>query len=883
MDENTRRQVTWVLVIGAIACIAVIASYRRGELDRLAATIADGSPSQRVEAVRTLVAKQKLREALEDRPRWVQDQAISAIPLVGTHDAYYELLTCHDLLDAPVQARDQKLLTALYRRGVEIFIEASQDKDGVTRGTAKAPLTNIGTAIHQDDPTGPNPVVDGCLDLLDAWDQYVRDTVRDVLAVIPSDQVTGSLVAVMKRTEPAKKTLADGTIRDETTQEFMRARGTAEATLVKMQVPAIEPIIQTLVDHPEEPDVRATACRMLGAIANRAASPVVPPEDALVVVRPLLRRLTSDDQWGVRRRAATALGLLGDVATEHGVVPALISRMQAERDEVKAACAESLGKLLDPRAIVPLVDTLINNRSGATREIRLALTALGNDAIPATTGALASLEPEVRLNATQAIAQIGGPSAVVPLASMLKDRDVTIRRVAADALRDSADARVLSQVAAALGDSDWQVYHAARDALANVGTPAIPILLSSLGTSTPRVSSMAKDALVRIGEPTLPSLRTALLTGSEDVALWAGITMGEIGSGAVEYAAKVLGDRSGPLTSRAMAARALGRTGAVGAVEPLVAALAQQEPAVKVQALYALDRLAAEEATPAMVRALGDRSPQVRDAAMDVLRHWRLGDVEKELASLAQSGDENAKRRATVVLAELTAVAAHDLLEDSLGASLGQQETGSKVDVATLAAAAQDGSEDPEVRRRAIVALGYAGSDDSVAALTGLLQPGNEFAGHAAMAVARIGDRGTVEIGRDKRPILGAAGKQLFDLMMKTNDEQLKVRAAAALSIMGEQPVQTLLEALKTADDDAKVWIVATLGAVGKPATDPVLEARGVTRDQRMKQWLAASLECIGDAQALDLIRQLAKEDQPRKEDVVAAQAIQRKILASRE
>mgnify|MGYP007112906087 FL=1 len=99
---------------------------------------------------------------------------------------------------------------------------------------------------------------------------------------------------------------------------------------------------------------------------------------------------------------------------------------------------------------------------------------------------------------------------------------------------------------------------------------------------------------------------------------------------------------------------------------------------------------------------------------------------------------------------------------------------------------------------------------------------------------------------------------------------------------MGAQPVQTLVGAMPSASDEMKLWIAATLGAIGKPATDPVLEARGTAHDQRLKQWFATTLECIGDAQAIDLIRQLAEEDQPVKEDVVAAQAIQTKILASR-
>ena len=90
MDEKTRRPLTWIIIVAVIVAIVIIAIYRRTELDRLANTIAYGSPAQRIQAVRALVAKQKLMEALEDRPRWVMDNAVAAIPYVGDNDAYFE-------------------------------------------------------------------------------------------------------------------------------------------------------------------------------------------------------------------------------------------------------------------------------------------------------------------------------------------------------------------------------------------------------------------------------------------------------------------------------------------------------------------------------------------------------------------------------------------------------------------------------------------------------------------------------------------------------------------------------------------------------------------------------------------------------------------------
>ena len=880
MDETTRRQITWVLIIAAILAVIIIASHRRGELTRLATTIGEGTPGQRIAAVRTLVAKQKLMEALEDQPRWVQDKALAAIPLIGTNDAYYELLTAHAMLDAPVQARDQAILTRVGRRGVEIFIEAIQDKDATTRGTAKAPLTNIGKALEADETIAHNPVIDGCVRLLDAWDQYVRDMVRDVLAAIATPRVSGKLIPVMQQTEPGTKMLSDGTVRDQTTQEFMRARGTAEATLIAMKVPAIQPIIEQLLTYRESAEVRGAAARVLGTIANQTTKNI-PAADAVPVVAPLLDRLSNDDQWAVRRRAAGALGLLADVAVEHGVVPRLIAHLQ-DRDEVKAACVEALGRIGDVSAVEPLVNTLLTNRRGAPSELRIALTALGVPAIPTIMRALAAPEAEVRLIATQAVAEIGGPSAVVPLGSMLTDNSVAVRRVAADALRGSADERVLPQVAAALGDEDWRVYHAARDALASVGTPAIPVLIDALGDENPRVSSMAQQALARIGAATLPALKVALTSPSEVRAHWAAIAMGEIGYDAVDYALQVLKDRTWPVTARAQAAAALGRTGAGDAVEPLMEALRNQEPQVQTAAINALSRLADERATEALVSALLSRSERVRDAAMDVLPNWRLGDVEQELLKVTRADDVDAQRRASVLLAELTTMAAHELLEDVVAVGeVGRATT--PVDLKILEATAGDPRAQPELRRRALRALGYAGDTGNLPALLDLVKPRHDYAGPAALAVARIGSRATAETLPGLRPELGQAGKALIDLMFATPDDELRARVAAALSIMGDEPVRPLIQRLEGAatSHELKLWTIATLGAIGKASTDPVLDERGRTRDAEYRSWLVSALPLVGDVQALDLIKHLPKEEQPREDKVEPAREILENIRAT--
>ena len=76
--------------------------------------------------------------------------------------------------------------------------------------------------------------------------------------------------------------------------------------------------------------------------------------------------------------------------------------------------------------------------------------------------------------------------------------------------------------------------------------------------------------------------------------------------------------------------------------------------------------------------------------------------------------------------------------------------------------------------------------------------------------------------------------------------------------------------------------IAATLAAIGKPATDPVLDVRGTTKAPGQKAWCVAALQLIGDAQALDLIKHLADDEQPDPARVAEGQKVLDRLRAAR-
>ncbi len=901
MDEATRRSITWVIIIGLIGIIVITATYRRGELKSLASVIADGTPSQRIAAVKILIEKQKLAEALDDQPRWVQDNAIAAIAYIGDNEALLQAIGANWMLDKPVAPRGNDIVANENRAAITPLIAAMQDKDGNVRAGTSAPLIAIGP-----------PTIPPLMTLISAWDQYVRDGIVAVFSGIAAP-VTSKLIPVMKQKEPRK---------DQTPAEFQRARDTARRSLVGMKEPALGPITKELTVSPDT-DTRADAAAMIGEI-DATAGVKVP--DIKNTVPKLLGLLNTDPAWPVRRKAATALGgLPTEPVTTNGVaVPkslddtcgatsSLIAHLGDKSNEVKAACAEALGKVGNTSACGPLTTTLIDNRTGATKEISVSLIqiavlvtvpAAAADASPEVLKhhddavrqegairrqvaitelkrALPNPDVEIRRTATETIGQIGGEEAVVPLAGMLKDTNDPIRETSADALRGLANKNIIPQLVDALYDRDWRVYQACRDALARVGKDAVPQLIAAMGGENPSVSYMAEEALARIGLDAIEPLTGALSSANPRVAEWAGVALGDIKGDAVKPVSTVLEDRSLPPSARAAAARALGRTGVKPATEPLVKAFPGAPAEVQEAIVKAIDELSAEGGTQTLVDALQAPSPAVREVATNVLRNWSIGDAQKLLLNVVTSGDENAKRRAAIVLAQQTSLATEELLSRATGISTERTEDLSGQLRPVLETAALDAGEIKTVRRGAVQALGSLGKSESLQALQTLLQPQNPYAGDAAKSVALIGSRvGETQAAGAKG--VSEAADLLVRLLESTPDDHLRLQVAVALSTMRSLPVKAMLDGFLTASDEVKPWIAATLGAIGKPATDPVLDKRGIAQTPEQKAWCAASLQLIGDAQALDLLKHLPEDEQPDPAKVDAGQAILARIRASR-
>jgi HEAT repeat protein len=315
---------------------------------------------------------------------------------------------------------------------------------------------------------------------------------------------------------------------------------------------------------------------------KRAALSLAVPGKASAIAS--LQPLLEDPEWPVRQAAIEALGAIADPSA----VPLLLATVKqadAVRDEagasaLRAAAVEALGRIGSPGTDA-LLDAL-RDRHARLREAAIAaLGAVGGErAVSALSETLRDDRSSVRQAGAAALARAGGSAAVPALQGALAHKDPTTRKCAAAALGTIDASGAVSALRQAVADREKSVRDAALDALAAIGSPgAAAALVAELpaadrdlkGAIAARLKGMAwtpADAAERVVH--------AALHGRFDEA-------------AAEGAA---------------------------AVDALLAALADRDPAARRGAAAALGRLADPRAAVALVGLFKDADVPVREAAV---------------------------------------------------------------------------------------------------------------------------------------------------------------------------------------------------------------------------------------------------------------------------
>ncbi|MCC6613751.1 MAG: HEAT repeat domain-containing protein [Anaerolineae bacterium] len=364
---------------------------------------------------------------------------------------------------------------------------------------------------------------------------------------------------------------------------------------------------------------------------------------------PLLLEVLRDEHWSRRRGAAWALGEIGDSAA----VPGLVEALADDENLVRAEAARALRMIGDVDALPMLIDGL-RDRDGRVRRAVLETVITFKDS--ALSGLLPLLNEEsapVRRIALETLAQIGTPEIVPYVKPLARDKQVEVRAAALHALGCVGGVEAVPTLAAALADDtplpvkdrDLRVRNVAAQALEAMGNEqalaaldahrreeqeAMPLKRPKLPVrGTSGSAATAKDRLPgrKKGEPKRPNVPagTQSLLASLYDPDW---------------------------RMRKAAVEGLRNVGAEIRVPALLYAIHDDDTQVRLTVVRALANEKGDGVLTELVGALNDPEFVVADAAAEVLTGMSKK-VFPQLLDALEHQDVNARGRAVEIIAKL--------------------------------------------------------------------------------------------------------------------------------------------------------------------------------------------------------------------------------------
>lgn len=491
-----------------------------------------------------------------------------------------------------------------------------------------------------------------------------------------------------------------------------------------------------------------------------------------------------------------------------------LSEQLAHADEdarLSAAHAFAGDESLEPAQ--PLLGAL---KDESWRVRRVAVEGLSRRAAP---DAIAALLASVRenhhhlglLNSALQVLAMSDVDTLSPLVEFLNGDDTDLRIQAALALGEQRDVRAAPALLAALEDADANVRYHAIEALGKLrAAEAADALAGVAETRDFFLAFPALDALTRIGDPRVAPRVVPLL---EDEMLR-------------EAAADVLGQLGDEETVVPLAALLNATDAPAPVVARALAALRDRYEKLYGEGAYIADlSRAAVNPTGAhnLLGALDGSSPEeLRPLALVI--GWLEGAaVERALTRLLGHADARGE--------VIEALVRH----------------GSRV---TDLLVEQLGSEDLEIRKAAVVALGRIGDARAAPALVELLDEDAELVIPAADALAKIGDPRAFEA-----------------LLALVGDPNAAVRQSVvgALNSLGSPSMPgRVLPLLEDDDPNVRESAVKVAGYFGYPECVELLLERCRDREERVRRAAVEHLPFIEDERATPALVRALREETPK-------------------
>jgi HEAT repeat protein len=548
-----------------------------------------------------------------------------------------------------------------------------------TRAAAAAALTRLGA-----------PAVPALLERLAGWGPLARGAAAEILGEIGDRRAEAALEGLLGD--------ADGNVRAAAAEALGKVGGPAAAAALlaslaqddaAVRLAALDalerlgsaPPASRLAELARDRGLRRAAYRLLGfcddaealgLLAQGIADPVRGCREAalVAVARQEARRAAGD-------LAAVAASVRATSASP-AVAGWIAEAVQSEDRRVAGGAVVALGWLGDPSRAAVVAE------AGEIEELRPAvldaLEAMGRGVGAALSGVMPRLSPPARVTALAALARLGDPAVLGPLAQAASSEDEAVRAAAIDALARLGDVAAVEPLAALLDHPDPAVSGQAAAALQELArkdraavlarcrphgegrVPAATLrLLGDVGGARdlPLVQRALRDRR--------PATRSAACHALESLAL-----RGE----PVACSPEVLDALDDAVPGvRAAAAQALGVMTRAGppaawdeAVRGIAAALHDEEPVVRAAAARALGRAGRTEHAAALaeVAGAGASPPDVAAAAIHALAE--MGRAEAGvLARAAGHPDAEVVKEAVAAGARLPGRAAADLLLSAAG------------------------------------------------------------------------------------------------------------------------------------------------------------------------------------------------------------------------
>jgi HEAT repeat protein len=488
------------------------------------------------------------------------------------------------------------------------------------------------------------------------------------------------------------------------------------------------------------------------------------------------------------RSSSGSPGWLLEVYDELGLVDKYINRLRSARKwRDRAFAAELLGRVGGAKAVPALLETVVATRTE---------------------------DSDVREVALRALARIADPGAVEPLIKALENAKLWLAPRIADILARHGEA-VIAPLIAFLDEGN---HRPARAWAANVlgeirAQRAFPSVVRLLDDSQDEVRAKAATALGRMGDRRAVGYLLDHLLSDPAPFVRARISaaLGQLGSPEViDRLVRALGDPAWWVRMRTV--EALEHVGSV-AEGPLLIALDDSDPEIRLRAAAALERLGVPDNLVRMIES-GERVPD----AMQTLVKFAAAGPREFLSELAQH-DSRQVRSALVTAAERTG--RRDLADDLVRMATNDSEAALRSQALTAlrslgirdavpAALSALADEDQQVRAAAVELVGAFGSGDILPLLHAQIADTDPRVRTASIrALGRLGAPvGSADIGKllddpdwtvREATLIAATEASLRSLLpdlvtlLGDTDPRVRRRAAEAVGILGDRSTVPLL------------------------------------------------------------------------------------------